>query len=72
MMNKTPAINAQIPATMLPIEPRPTPRRLSPVIIKKIPSKIHFNLLFISILLLYVVIYRWKNVERTALKQGRF
>jgi len=44
MMNRTPAISAQIPAMMLNIAPRPTPRRPSPVMIKNIPSKIHFNL----------------------------
>jgi hypothetical protein len=42
-MNKTPAISAQIPEMVLNAEPRPTPRRPRPVMIKKIPSKIHFN-----------------------------
>jgi len=51
IMNKTPATSAQIPATTLNIAPRPMPRRPKPVMIKKIPSKIHFNLSFILILL---------------------
>ena len=50
MMNRMPAINAQTPAMTLNI-PRPTPRRLSPSMIKKIPSKIHFNLSYILVLL---------------------